>query len=132
MLIILQGVCSAAKPTRSKHLAHCAPTWAPWNVACATHLLCSIAGSFHAVSAAAIALDCTGMVKCRLSISWPRILPGGGRATDPNPAGLWFYKNLLQELHAAGITPVVTLYHSDLPQVLQVRPGCSFTACKVL
>jgi beta-glucosidase/6-phospho-beta-glucosidase/beta-galactosidase len=56
-----------------------------------------------------------------LSLSWSRILPGGGRGTEPNAAGLRFYRHLLQELHAAGITPVVTLYHMDLPQVLQVR-----------
>lgn len=57
---------------------------------------------------------------CRLSLSWSRILPGGGRGSAPNAAALRFYTSLLQQLHAAGITPVVTLYHFDLPQVLQV------------
>lgn len=57
---------------------------------------------------------------CRLSLSWSRILPGGGRGTAPNAAALRFYTTLLQQLHSAGITPVVTLYHFDLPQVLQV------------
>ncbi len=56
----------------------------------------------------------------RLSLSWSRILPQGGRGTPINWAGLAFYKRLLRELLAAGITPVVTLYHWDLPQTLQV------------
>jgi beta-glucosidase/6-phospho-beta-glucosidase/beta-galactosidase len=60
------------------------------------------------------------VLACRLSLSWSRILPGGGRGSAPNPAALHFYTSLLQQLHAAGITPVVTLYHFDLPQVLQV------------
>lgn len=63
---------------------------------------------------------CIFLPPARLSISWSRILPGGGRGAALNPVGLRFYKTLLQELHAAGITPVVTLYHMDLPQVLQV------------
>jgi beta-glucosidase/6-phospho-beta-glucosidase/beta-galactosidase len=66
---------------------------------------------------------------CRLSLSWSRILPGGGRGTEPNAAGLRFYRHLLQELHAAGITPVVTLYHMDLPQVLQVRHSKNHQGC---
>jgi beta-glucosidase/6-phospho-beta-glucosidase/beta-galactosidase len=57
---------------------------------------------------------------CRLSLSWTRILPGGGRGTAPSAAGLRFYTSLLQELRAAGVMPVVTLFHFDLPQVLQV------------
>jgi hypothetical protein len=66
---------------------------------------------------------------CRLSLSWSRILPGGGRGTEPNAAGLRFYRHLLQELYAAGITPVVTLYHMDLPQVLQVRRLKNHVVC---
>ena len=64
---------------------------------------------------------------CRMSLSWSRILPGGGRGTAPNTAALRFYSTLLQQLLAAGITPVVTLYHLDLPQALQVRMYCEGT-----
>lgn len=56
----------------------------------------------------------------RLSIAWTRILPGGGRGSHVNAAGVAFYAGLLRGLLAAGITPVVTLYHWDLPQSLQV------------
>ena len=62
-----------------------------------------------------------GLSAYRLSVAWPRIFPTGtGR---PNPAGLDFYRRLIDDLHAAGISPYVTLYHWDLPQALQDRGG---------
>ncbi|MFF0225486.1 GH1 family beta-glucosidase [Streptomyces sp. NPDC004629] len=57
----------------------------------------------------------------RLSVAWPRVLPGGDGPV--NPQGLDFYDRLVDALLAAGITPSVTLYHWDLPQILQDRGG---------
>jgi len=52
----------------------------------------------------------------RFSVAWPRVLPAGtGRV---NAAGLDFYDALVDGLLEAGITPVVTLYHWDLPTAL--------------
>jgi len=62
-----------------------------------------------------------GMDNYRFSISWTRIIPDGDGAE--NPAGIQYYKNLIAELIANGITPVATLYHWDLPQALQDRGG---------
>eukprot|EP00877_Chromochloris_zofingiensis_P010272 jgi/Chrzof1/5499/Cz16g05160.t1 len=60
-----------------------------------------------------------GIKHYRLSLSWPRILPGGGRGTPVNQQGLHYYKSLIEKLLEAGITPVVTLFHWDMPQALQ-------------
>jgi beta-glucosidase/6-phospho-beta-glucosidase/beta-galactosidase len=60
-----------------------------------------------------------GVQAYRFSISWSRVLPEGrGR---PNAAGFDFYDRLVDELAAAGLTPFATLFHWDLPQVLQER-----------
>lgn len=62
-----------------------------------------------------------GIRHYRLSISWPRIFPQGDG--EPNPAGLDFYRRLLASMARHGITPWVTLFHWDLPQVLEDRGG---------
>jgi beta-glucosidase len=62
-----------------------------------------------------------GLGAYRLSIAWPRVQPDG--AGRPNQRGLDFYRRLLEALRAAGIVPMVTLYHWDLPQALQARGG---------
>jgi len=53
----------------------------------------------------------------RFSIAWPRIFPKG--TGQPNPKGIDFYSRLVDELLAADIEPYATLYHWDLPQVMQ-------------
>ncbi len=54
-----------------------------------------------------------GLNAYRFSLSWPRILPEGTGAV--NPVGLDYYHRFVDDLLAAGITPLVTLYHWDFP-----------------
>ena len=62
-----------------------------------------------------------GVNAYRFSIAWSRLLPDGVGRVEPR--GVAFYRELCEALHAAGITPVATLYHWDLPAVLQGRGG---------
>ncbi len=62
-----------------------------------------------------------GLTAYRFSINWGRVLPEGrGRV---NAAGLGFYERLVDTLLAAGIQPLPTLYHWDLPAALDDRGG---------
>ena len=61
---------------------------------------------------------CTSL---RISFSWPRISPEG--STRRNQAGFDHYDRVLDSLLENGLTPMVTLYHWDLPQDLQERGG---------
>ena len=62
-----------------------------------------------------------GIGAYRFSIAWGRILPEGtGRI---NRAGLDHYDRLVDGLLEAGIRPMITLYHWDLPAALDDRGG---------
>ncbi|MEO3887639.1 GH1 family beta-glucosidase [Nonomuraea sp. B5E05] len=62
-----------------------------------------------------------GLNAYRFSIAWPRVQPAGSGAV--NEKGLDFYDRLVDALLAAGIQPVPTLFHWDLPQALEDRGG---------
>jgi beta-glucosidase len=62
-----------------------------------------------------------GLNAYRFSVAWPRVQPEG--RGQPNQQGLDFYRRLTDGLLRRSVTPVVTLYHWDLPQALQDEGG---------
>ncbi|WHY79057.1 glycoside hydrolase family 1 protein [Neobacillus sp. WH10] len=79
-----------------------------------------------------------GLKTYRFSIAWTRIFPDGDG--EINEKGIMFYNNLINELIKHNITPLVTMYHFDLPYALEKKGGWSNRAtidafvnyCKVL
>ncbi len=61
-----------------------------------------------------------GLKSYRFSVSWARVMPEMGVI---NRKGLAFYQELVKELQAAGIEPMVTLFHWDTPQWMQEMGG---------
>ncbi|XP_065874771.1 beta-glucosidase 14-like [Euphorbia lathyris] len=55
----------------------------------------------------------------RFSISWSRVLPKGGQRGGVNKKGINHYNKLINHLLSKGINPIVTLFHWDLPQVIE-------------
>ena len=58
----------------------------------------------------------------RFSIAWTRIIPDPLNGTI-NEQGIDYYNKLIDGLRAVNITPLVTIYHWDLPQILQETFG---------
>ena len=52
-----------------------------------------------------------GVTKFRMSIAWPRIVPGGTASSPVNAEGVAFYHKVIDALLEAGIEPWVTTYH---------------------
>ena len=63
----------------------------------------------------------TGQNTYRLSLSWSRIIPTG--YGEVNPKGIEFYNKVIDKLIACGITPLVDIYHWDLPMALVEKGG---------
>lgn len=57
----------------------------------------------------------------RFSLSWPRILPHG--TGEINQAGLDFYHRVIDKCLAVGVEPWITIFHWDMPQVLEAEGG---------
>ncbi|MCC2322889.1 GH1 family beta-glucosidase [Cellulomonas xiejunii] len=76
---------------------------------------------YHRVPEDVAIMQDLGLQAYRFSVAWPRIVPAG--TGEVNQAGLDFYSDLVDRLVAAGIEPVVTLYHWDLPQALEDEGG---------
>ena len=62
-----------------------------------------------------------GIQAYRFSVAWPRIQPEG--SGPANQRGLDYYRRLVDGLRERSIEPMLTLYHWDLPQVLEDAGG---------
>jgi beta-glucosidase len=61
-------------------------------------------------------------VNCyRFSLDWSRIIPDGNGAV--NEKALVHYDQLIDDVKAAGLEPIVTLYHFDYPFALMQKGG---------
>ncbi|NUP75409.1 MAG: beta-glucosidase [Sinomonas sp.] len=79
------------------------------------------ADHYHRLDEDIALLGRLGVDAYRLSIAWPRVQPEGRGAW--NEKGWEFYDRLLDLLLAAGVRPVVTLYHWDTPLPLERDGG---------
>ena len=62
-----------------------------------------------------------GLDAYRFSLAWSRMFPNGNSVREQR--GFDFYNRLIDGLLEAGVQPMVTLYHWDLPQALQNHGG---------
>lgn len=57
----------------------------------------------------------------RFSLAWPRIIPTG--TGNVNQKGIGFYNRVIDACLRKNITPWITLYHWDLPHLLEQKGG---------
>jgi beta-glucosidase len=57
----------------------------------------------------------------RFSLSWPRILPD--ETGTINRKGIDFYHKVIDKCLSVGIEPWITIYHWDIPEVLEAQGG---------
>ncbi len=61
-----------------------------------------------------------GLNSLRTSIAWSRIFPNGDDET-PNEKGLQYYDNLIDEMIANGLEPMITVSHYEMPINLTIN-----------
>lgn len=61
-----------------------------------------------------------GLKTFRTSINWARIFPNGDDA-EPSEEGLAFYDNLIDEIRAGGMEPMITCLHYEMPVALTLN-----------
>lgn len=83
--------------------------------------------SYHKFERDLADLKYLGVNAYRMSISWSRVLPNG--TGKLNTAGTDYYKRCFERLLENHITPFVTLYHWDLPQILEDKGGWANRDC---
>ncbi|EMP0249129.1 TPA: glycoside hydrolase family 1 protein [Klebsiella michiganensis] len=76
---------------------------------------------YHRVEEDVALMAQMGLKAYRFSVAWSRVIPDGDGPV--NPDGLAFYHRLIDALTRHGITPIVTLYHFDLPWALERKGG---------
>lgn len=74
---------------------------------------------YHHLAEDVALLQQLGLKAYRFSIAWTRVFPNG----RVNPAGLRYYHRLIDLLTAAGIKPIVTVFHFDLPAAIAEKGG---------
>ncbi|XP_005573098.3 lactase/phlorizin hydrolase [Macaca fascicularis] len=78
--------------------------------------------SYHKVASDVALLRGLRAQVYKFSISWSRIFPTG-HGSSPSLPGVAYYNKLIDRLRDAGIQPMATLFHWDLPQALQDHGG---------
>lgn len=78
--------------------------------------------SYHLIEEDLESLEYLGVNFYRFSISWSRILPKG-LAHEVSEDGIRYYNKLIDGLVERNITPMVSMYHWDLPQPLATIGG---------
>ena len=77
--------------------------------------------SYHRAGEDLALLTGLGVSSYRFSVAWPRVQPTG--RGPANPLGLDYYERQVDALLAAGIAPMPTLFHWDLPLALEQAGG---------